>query len=63
MAGLLAERVNELNLSQRQFADLVGASPKHVNLVFNGRATALVDTLTRWADALGTRFVIYLEEK
>ena len=62
MAGLLAERAAEMGLSQRQFADLVGASYKHVNLVFNGKVTAQVATLDEWAGKLGVGFVIYLEE-
>lgn len=62
MAGLLAKRAAKLGLSQRQFADLVGATTKHINLVFNGKATAHVDTLTNWADQLGASFVIYMED-
>lgn len=62
IAGLLAERAAKVGLSQRQFADLVGASTKHVNLVFNGRVTAQLATLDEWADKLGVGFVIYVEE-
>ena len=62
MAGLLAERAAEMGLSQRQFADLVGASYKHVNLVFNGKVTAQVATLDEWADQLGSRFTVGMEE-
>lgn len=51
-----------MGLSQRQFADLVGASTKHVCLVFNGKVTAQVATLDEWANKLGVEFVIYLEE-
>lgn len=56
MAGLIAERVAHINLSQRQFSELVGSSTKHVCLVFNGRATAHPNTLDRWAELLGVRF-------
>jgi transcriptional regulator with XRE-family HTH domain len=56
MAALLAEQAERSGLNQRQFADLVGASAKHVNLVFNGRVTAHADTLDDWAAALGVRF-------
>lgn len=60
MAGLLAERVDALGMNQRQFADLVGASAKHVNLVFNGKVTALPNTLDRWASALHVSFDVRL---
>ncbi len=62
MAGLLAEQVNALGLSQRQFADLVGTSTKHVNLVLNGKVTARVGTLDKWAEQLGCRFRVELED-
>lgn len=61
MAGLLAEAAASRGLSQRQFADLVGCSTKHVNLVFNGRVTAHSETLDDWAAALRVRFVVELE--
>lgn len=60
MAGELAAHLEHLGLSQRQFADLVNASPKHVCLVLNGKATAHVNTLDRWALALGLRFDVRL---
>lgn len=60
MAGLIAEQVTMRRWSQRQFADLVGASTKHVCLVFNGRVTAHPDTLDRWAMAMGMRFEVEL---
>ncbi len=62
MASLLAEQAQRSGLNQRQFATLVGCSPKHVNLVFNGKVTALPSTLDRWASALRVRFVIELED-
>lgn len=61
MAALLAEKVALFGLTQRQFADLVGASAKHVNLVFNGKVTAHADTLDDWAATLGVQFVVDLE--
>jgi transcriptional regulator with XRE-family HTH domain len=62
MAGLIAEQVAALGLSQRQFADLVGASTKHVCQVFNGKATAQMDTLDKWVEALGYKFTVELED-
>ena len=62
MASLLAEAVALRGLSQRQFATLVGASPKHVCRVFNGQETAHTKTLDKWAEALRVRFVIELED-
>lgn len=62
MAGLLAEQAARMGLSQRQFADLVGASAKHVNLVFNGKVTAQSATLDDWATALRVRFEVELAD-
>lgn len=62
MAGLLAEHAERRGLNQRQFADLVGSTPKHVNRVFNGRATAHPETLDGWAAAMRVRFDVALED-
>ncbi len=62
MAGLLAERAASLGLSQAQFARLTGATPKHVNCVFNGKVTADPKTLDKWAGILGCEFKIRMEE-
>jgi hypothetical protein len=61
IAGLLAERVANMGLFQRQFANLVDASSKHVNLVFNGRATASPGTLEDWARQLGATITVTIE--
>lgn len=60
MAGQIAMRVESLGMSQRQFADLVGASTKHVCCVFNGKTTAHLATLDRWAEALGMAWTVRL---
>lgn len=49
-------------MNQRQFADAVGVSPKHVCLVFNGKVTAHPATLDRWATTLGLSFIVTLDE-
>ena len=62
MAGLLAEQIATRGMTQRQFADLIGASTKHINLVLNGRTGARIDTLEQWARDLGMEFIVTLEE-
>lgn len=61
MAALLAEQAANSGLSQRQFADLIGSTAKHVNIVFNGKAGAHPITLDEWAECLGMSFVVTLE--
>jgi transcriptional regulator with XRE-family HTH domain len=60
MAGLLAEAIEADGLTQAEFARRVGASPKHVNLVLNGKAHAYQATLDYWAFVLGRRWHIDL---
>lgn len=60
MARLLAEAIEEDGLTQAEFARRVGASPKHVNQVLNGKAHAYQATLDYWAFVLGREWKIEL---
>lgn len=63
MASLISERLAKLDMSQAEFARKVGASPKHVNLVLNGRSHASLTTLDYWAFVLGMRWSVRLVKR
>lgn len=60
MARLVAEKVEELGLTQAEFGRRVGATPKHVNTVFSGKSQAYMATLDYWAFILGCRWDVHL---
>jgi len=49
----LRTRRKELNLTQRELADLAGVSPRFIHELENGKATLRLDRLLAVADALG----------
>jgi transcriptional regulator with XRE-family HTH domain len=61
MASLIGDALAEEGISQAEFCRRVGVSPKHLNLVLSGKATARSATLDYWAFTLGRRFVVTLE--
>lgn len=60
MGRMIAARLDEVGMTQAEFAARIGASAKHVNLVVNGNKTAHMATLDYWAFALGCRFEVTL---
>lgn len=60
MARMVAERVEELGMTQVEFARRVGVTPKHVNKVFGGTSQAYMPTLDYWAFILGCRWQVEL---
>jgi transcriptional regulator with XRE-family HTH domain len=60
MAALLLARLEAIDMSQAEFARKAGVSPKHVNQVLTGKATAPLATLDYWAFVLGMKWSIRL---
>lgn len=58
------ERMDVLNLSQNQLADLVGCSVSHLSLVLNGKRSPSPRKRQRMQDVLGAGFneLFYKEE-
>ncbi len=60
MARLICRALLEDGISQAEFCRRVGVSPKHLNTVFKGHATARPATLDYWAFVLGRHFDVAL---
>lgn len=60
MAALLRAELQRRDITQRAFAELVGASEARVSLVLRGIRRADPATLDRWAGALGMEWRIEL---
>jgi transcriptional regulator with XRE-family HTH domain len=60
MARLVGEALAQDGLSQAEFCRRVGVSPKHLNQVLLGRATAYPATLDYWAFVLDRHFTVQL---
>lgn len=58
-AALLVAYMDEHDITQAELARRIGRTPKHVNLVLNGKAGT--GELDYWAFVLGARFVVTLE--
>lgn len=63
MGLLLSERLEELNMTQAEFARRAGVSQKHVSQVLNGVTTAQAATLDYWAYILDCRWEVKLVER
>lgn len=60
MARQLAVHLSSIGMSQAEFARRVGVSPKHLNQVLLGKATARMGSLDYWAFVLEMRWQINL---
>lgn len=58
MAQLIRAEMERQGVSQADLARAVGRSPKHVNMVLNGKSST--HELDYWAHVLGVEFVISL---
>jgi transcriptional regulator with XRE-family HTH domain len=58
MAKLLRDHMDANGITQAELCRLIGRTPKHVNMVLNGRAGSI--ELDYWAWALGMRFTVSL---
>jgi transcriptional regulator with XRE-family HTH domain len=63
MARLLGEHLVSIGMSQAEFARRVGVSPKHLNQVLTGKATARMGALDYWAFVLGMQWTIGLVKR
>lgn len=63
MGTLIGAALIEDDISQAEFCRRVGTSPKHLNQVVNGNATASYGQLDYWAFALGRRWSVALERE
>lgn len=63
MARQIAEKVEQMGMTQAEFARRVGVTPKHVNRVFSGNAGAYMATLDYWAFVLGCQWNVELVER
>lgn len=62
MADQLLARLEDINMSQAEFARRAGVSEKHVSRVLIKKATAPTATLDYWAFVLGMHWSVKLEE-
>jgi transcriptional regulator with XRE-family HTH domain len=62
-AQLLFKALKAEGLTQVRFARMAGVSPKHLNMVLKGKASASPATLDRWADLLDREWHIELQPK
>lgn len=62
MAMLIAGALRQDGVSQAEFCRRAGVSPKHLNLVLNGKAAGRASTLDYWAWLVGRRFIVQLAE-
>lgn len=60
MATAIRTELKLRGLSQREFADLIGATEERVSLVLRCIRRADPATLDRWANALGMRWIVSL---
>lgn len=59
MAAILLAHMDEHGITQAELARRIGRTPKHVNLVLNGKVGT--GELDYWAFVLGLRFAVTLE--
>ena len=55
------KRIN-LNLTQKELADMISIERKHVSLIENGRQNLTMDTLYKISTALNTTIIDLLKE-
>lgn len=60
MAEAIGAALVEDGISQAEFSRRVGVSPKHLNQVLSGKATARIQALDYWAYVLGRQFAVDL---
>lgn len=60
MGELIGAELQKSGITQAEFCRRVGVSPKHLNRVINGHATAHPGQLDYWAFALGMRWDVRL---
>lgn len=60
MGQLIADALAERDIAQAEFARRTGVSPKHLNQVVTGKATAAPGMLDYWAFLLGYEWKVQL---